>query len=153
MSATFTQKVSHVFHLGRLPAEVRQQMESEGEMLYLAEGIAETAIFRNFRAPGYYSTCKRMGFIGYFALSGRRIVARARCYNKIDVNIAFDDPKFKSLLFKVTPRYLSLTFDPSIQMAKASGQMEIRFHLPDISAAAKILDDKGALMPVEGGLA
>ncbi|HUW62368.1 MAG TPA: hypothetical protein VMZ06_15290 [Candidatus Bathyarchaeia archaeon] len=150
MSATFTQKIARVFHLGRLPARVREQMQSEGGILYLAEGIAETAIFRNFRAPGVYCSQRRMGFIGFFALSERRIVARAGCFHKIDVNTTFDDPTFKKLLFKAGPKYLSVTFDPSIQTPDASGQIEIRLHLPDISKAATILKENGAWITGKG---
>lgn len=150
MPATLTQKIAGVVHLGRLPARVREQMLLEGEMLYEAEGIAETVILKSFRAPGQYCLHRRMGFVGYFALSARRIVAKAGSYHKIDVNMAFDDPAFKSICFKAEPKYLSLTFDPSIQMPDASGEIEIRLHLPDIASAAEVLRDKGAQIADDG---
>jgi hypothetical protein len=127
--ATFTQKVAARLRLGRLPA---------------AEGIWETAIFRHYRAPQVYCRYRRMGFIGYFALSERRLIARAKGYHEIDVNVAYDEPRFQKLTFAVQPRYLSLAFDASLQSPEASGQIEIRLHLPDAATAAQILEQAGA---------
>ncbi len=144
--ATFTQRLAAGLHLGRLPAAQRVQLESEGRLLYLAEGIWETAILRRYRAPGAFSWRQRFGNIGYFVLSEHRLVARAKGGHEIDVNMAYDDPPFQKLTFAIQPKYLSLTFDPSTQNPQASGQIEIRLHLPDVDMAAEILERAGAQM-------
>jgi hypothetical protein len=147
--ATFTQKLAGTFRLGRLPEAQRVQLESEGRLLYLAEGIWETAIFqryRHYRFPQAYCLHRRMGFIGYFALSERRLIAKAKAYNEINVNVAYDDPRFQALMFTVRPKYLALTFDASAQSPEDSGQLEIRLHLADIATAVKILEQAGARM-------
>ena len=149
MPTTFTQKAARVFGLGRMPAERRAQMESEGQMLYLAEGIAETAILRGFKAPGARCAYRRMLLVGFFALSERRLVARAKCFHKIDIDTTFDDPKFRRLEFRATPHYLSLMFDPSSYLPDASGRVEIRLHLPDVRKAAELLEAKGACLAAE----
>jgi hypothetical protein len=141
---TLLQRLTAGLHLGQLPGTVRAQLESEGRILYLAEGIRETAIFRNYRAPGIYSWRRRIGFIGYFALSERRLVARAKQYHQTDVNVAYDDPRFKAMTFTVRPRYLALVFDASAQGPQAAGEIEVRLHLPDIAAARKMLEQVGA---------
>jgi hypothetical protein len=140
------QKLTARLGLGQLPEALRDQLESEGRILYLAEGILETALFRNYRAPSVYSSHRRMAFIGYFALSERRMVARAKGYHQIDVNMAYDDPRFQKITFAVRPKFLSLAFDASTQNAQASGQVEVRLHLPDIAAAARMLEQAGARM-------
>jgi hypothetical protein len=147
--ATFTQRLAGTFGLGRLPGAQRVQLESEGRLLYLAEGIWETAILRDYqhhRFPQAYCLACRMGFIGYFALSERRLVAKAKAYNKIDVNVAYEEPRFKAMTFTIRPKYLALTFDASAQSPEDSGQLEVRLHLPDIALAAKILKRAGARM-------
>lgn len=141
---TLWQKLTAGLHLGQLPGTVRAQLESEGRILYLAEGIRETAIFRRYRGPDAYSWRHGIVFIGYFALSERRLVARAKQYHQINMNVAYDDPRFKAMTFTVRPRYLSLAFDASAQSPQSSGQIEVRLHLPDIAAATKILEQAGA---------
>jgi hypothetical protein len=148
--ATFVQKLAARLRLGQLPEALRAQLESEGRILYLAEGIWETAIFRHYRAPNAYSSHRRIGFIGYFALSEHRLVARAKCYHEIDVNVAYDELRFKKMTFTVRRKYLSLAFDASTQSPQASGQLEVRLHLPDIATAAKILEQAGAQMESNG---
>jgi hypothetical protein len=143
---TFLQKLATGLHLGRLPARVRTQLESEGGILYLAEGIWETAILRHYRAPGAYCRHRRMGFIGYFALSERRLIAKARAYHEINVNVAYEEPRFKAMTFAVRPKYLAVAFDASAQSPEASGQIEIRLHLPEVDLAAQILARAGAHM-------
>jgi len=145
----FTQKIIHFFHLGRLPDQVRTQLTSEGGIAYLAEGIAATAILNNFRVPGVYCSHRKMTFIGFFALSTRRIALRAKCYHKIDINMTFDDPKFQQLRFQVYPNYLSLTFDPAVFIPEASGQIEIRLHISNMSQAVDILKQNNANMSPE----
>ena len=149
---TFIQKVASFFHLGRLPDNVRTQMISEGGILYLAEGIAETAIFTDFRSPGIYCSSRRLTLIGFFALSDHRIVLRANCYHEILINTTYDDTKFKGITFKTSKTdqgFLSLTFDAAGYILAASGQVEIRLHLPDSSMAVKILNQKGVCINSE----
>jgi len=142
--ATFIQKLATRLRLGQLPEAVRTQLESESRLLYLAEGIMETAIFRGYRAPGAYILQRRIVFIGYFALSEHWLVAKAKAYHETNVNVAYDDPRFKAITFTIRPRYLALTFDASAQSPQASGQLEVRLHLPDIMTAARILEQAGA---------
>jgi len=149
MMSSLFQRVVHFFRFGRLPDEVKTQLESEGGMLFLAEGVAMTSILTDFKAPGVRCSYRRMTIIGFLALSEQRIVIRAKCWHKIDVNTAFDDPRFKTIAFNSTEKYLSLRFDPSGFIPDASGQVEIRVHVPNVSRAAKILEGKGACMAPE----
>jgi len=142
--STLTQTVAAGLGLGRLPDAVRAQVESEGRIVYLAQGVLETAIFRHYKAPGVRTGRRRISFIGYFVLSERRMVVKAKCYNEIIVNVAFADDVFKKMTFAVRPGYLSLAFDASAQSAQVSGQVEVRVHLPDVAVAAKVLEQAGA---------
>ena len=151
LMSTFVQRLAAGLRLGRLPGAVRAQLESDGRILYLAEGVLQTAIFRNYRAPGVRSNFRRISFIGYFALSQRRMVVKARCYHQININAAYDDAAFRKMTFAVRPSYLSLVFDASAQSPEASGQVEVRVHLPDLAAAAQILEQRGAQLTRNDG--
>jgi hypothetical protein len=141
---TLIHRLAARLRLGRLPDALRAQLESEGRILYLAEGILETAVFRHYRAPGFDSLYRRISFIGYFVLSERRVVVKAKCYHEINIDAAYDDALFQKMTFAVRPRYLSLAFDASAQSAQASGRVEVRLHLPDVAAAAKTLEQARA---------
>jgi hypothetical protein len=141
---TLVRRLAAGLGLGRLPEAMRAQLESEGRIVYLAEGVLETAIFRHYRAPGVRLWHRRIGFIGYLALSERRMVVKAKCYDEISINAAYDDAAFKKMTFTVRPGYLSLSFDASTQSTQASGQIEVRLHLPDIAVGAQILERAGA---------
>lgn len=120
------------------------RLESDGGVLYLAEGVITTAILTNFKAHQAQSMYRRIVFVGFFALSKRRIVVRAKCYNSVDIDVPYDDPRFKLISFAATPRYLSLSFDASPLLPTASGRIELRLHIPDIPEAAAILEAEGA---------
>jgi hypothetical protein len=77
-------------------------------------------------------------------------VASARFYHSIAIEIAFDDPKFRQIVFDDDPRYLSLKYDAAMQSPKMSGEVEIHVHLPDKAAAVRMLREKGAVMTVAG---
>ncbi len=142
--STLVQRLAAGLRLGRLPEATRAQLEGEGRILYLAEGVLETAIFRHYRARGFRIGHSRKTFIGYFVVSERRMVVKAKCYNEIDVNTAYDEALFQKITFAMRPTYLSLAFDASAQNAQASGQIEVRVHLPDVAVAAGILGQTGA---------
>lgn len=144
------QKWAARLRLGQLPPARRAELESEGRILYLAEGIRETAIFMHFKASNARSRYRRVWFLGYFALSERRLVAKAKCGQEIDINVTYDETRFQKMTFAVTPKYLSLAWDASAQSPQMSGQMEVRLHLPDVATAAKILEQAGARMEPHG---
>ena len=147
--STLFQRVAHFLRFGRLPDEVRDQLESEGGMLFLEEGVVTTSILIDFKAPGVRCSYRRMTIIGFLALSEKRIVIRAKCWHKISINTTFDDPRFKAIVFNPSEKYLSLSFDPSGFIPNASGQVEIRVHVPNVSKAVKILEEKGTCMAPE----
>jgi hypothetical protein len=143
MAETLTQRIAGWFRIGRVPEEVRVQMAQEGGILYKAHGIRQTAIYSGFSAPGQYSAARVQGFIGYVAMSAQRFVVRAGRYNKIDVNITFGDPKFSDIIWMATPKYLSLAFDAANHIPNASGNIEVRLHVPDVEAVVRLLAAKG----------
>jgi len=144
MMTTTVQKLAGFLHLGRIPPLLRSQLEAEGRILYLAEGILETAVFRDFRAPGAYCSHRWIAFVGFLVLSQKRLVVKARFAHQISINIPYEDPRFHKLTFKATPKMLSVAFDASLQGPGISGQLEVRAHLPDVATVAAILQRVGA---------
>ncbi len=152
-------KLARFLHLGRMPVDVKTHLAAEGNILYVEECIFQTVIFNDFRAPGKYcSYGVKWGLPGYFALTECRVMAKARFFNKIDLNLynkvdfslRFDEPTFKEVVFLATPKCLSVTYDPSSQIPGASGRIEVRLHLSDIIMPARILLQKSAVLKTKG---
>ena len=141
---TVIQRIAGLFHLGRIPADIRTRLESEGRILYIAEGIWETAVFKNFKTPGSYCGYRCISFIGFFALSEKRIIAKAKFHHDINVNATYDNPQFQSIAFIADTKMLSLAIDVSAQSPQMSGLMEVRLHLQDVDMAVQILQGVGA---------
>lgn len=144
------QTLSGLFGLGRIPHQIREELEAESPILLVAEGIAEVAVFRNFKSPVAYCRRKRTLFVGYFVLSEERLVVKAGSYNKISVNMRYDDPPFQNIAFTATSRLLSLSCDASVASPQMAGQIEVRLHLPDVGTAADILQAVGAQIEFSG---
>jgi hypothetical protein len=119
---------------------VKSQLQSEG-LLLLEERIRISVIYRNFKAPGKRFLHKHAGAIGSFGLSSRRIVGFA--FSKWIIHATYDDPKFKAITFKAKgSKYLSASFSASEFNPKQSGNVEIRFYLPNVAEAMEIINTK-----------
>jgi|GEM_PF-1574141 len=152
-------KLAQILHLGRMPADVKTHLAAEGDILYVEDSICQTVIFNDFRAPGFYcSSGIKGGLPGYFVLTECRVIAKARffnkidlnMYNKVDFNLRLDEPAFKEVVFRVTPKYLSVKYDPSTQIPGSSGRIEVRLHLSDTITPARILLQKGVVLNTKG---
>jgi len=147
---TTVQKLAGILHLGRIPSLLRSQLEADGRILYLAEGVAETAIFKDFRAPGAYCSYRCIAFVGFLALSQKRLVVKAKFGHQISINMPYEDPRFHKLTFTATPKRLSVAFDASLQGPGISGHLEVRAHLPDVATVTAILQKVGAQVTLIG---
>lgn len=135
--ATWLQRLAGWLRIGSMPDEFRAQLESEG-LLVLAERIRVTVIYRNFKAPGRRYSGKHAGALGSLGLSTRRIVGFA--FSQSVIHVPYDHPKFKAITLKAEHgKYLSASFDASEFNADHSGNVEIRFYLPNVAEAIKIL--------------
>lgn len=128
--------------IGRLPSAVRAQLETDGGILYLAESAGATATFENYQAPGFYCSCRKMGFIGYLALSQKRLAAHAGFWDRINLNVPYTDPRFAAISIQAERKTMALSYDASKMSPEASGRVTIRYHLPDPEEAARLLQSR-----------
>ena len=139
---TWKKKLTRMFRPCRMPKNAVSLLESEGLVL-LEEKICIRVIFRNFKAPyRRYSYRSTLAF-GSFGLSSQRIVAFS--FYRMIIHTAYDEPKFKAITFNYKKdKYLSVSFDASEFNPKQSGQIEMRFYLPNVKGAIHILKTYGA---------
>lgn len=102
-----------------------------------------TAILHAFKAPGIRCGYRRMSFVGFVAMSNRKLVASASFFHKAQVNVAFEDPKFKAITFRLAGNHLSMSFDAAGLIPDASGEVTLRFAISDLRVAAQLLAERG----------
>ena len=114
-----------LFGLGKIPVALRATLDSEG-VLALDEGIKGSLTYLDFRAPGKYSSWRRIWFTAAIVITEVRLVALQN--TNLAINVPFTDERIRSLRFSVegTGRLL-IAFDASLFHADWSGAMEYRF--------------------------
>lgn len=145
MKTTVTQRIAQVLGLGRVPAALRWQLESEAPLLYVAEGIAETVTLKDFKAPGVRCGFRKMGFVGFVVVTEKRLVAKTRSYHHVDLDLTFADPRFGQITLAGEDGAFLMRFDASIRGAGYSGQVEVRLHLPNQEQLFAALGKAGVL--------
>ena len=152
MKPTLTQRIAQVFGLGRVPPALRRQLEREAPLLYVAEGIAETVTLKDFRAPGVRCGWRKMGFVGFVIVTEKRLVAKARSYHHVDLDLTFADPRFQQITLAREDDVFSMRFDASLKGSGYSGQVEVCLHLPHQDQLVAALGKVGVRQDVIKGV-
>lgn len=120
---------------GKLPADALPILEAEG-IHFLEEGLWGTITYRNYRAPGRYSSWRKRAFVGALALTSKRVLA---CWGRERLlNITFDQPLLAAVNFSLEkPDCLLAAYDAARFHGDRSGQVELRFSTPQ---AGRIMD-------------
>ena len=114
-----------LFKAGRIPKDAVSQIRIEGVVLS-DEGIGGSITFRNFRAPGQYSSWRRSWFSGSLVLTRKHFLAFR--YSKPIIGVAWDDDRIKKLNCSLENKNtLCIQFDAATFHEDWSGEMEIRF--------------------------
>jgi hypothetical protein len=114
-----------LFKAGAIPKDARSQIHKEGVVLS-DEGIAGSVTFRNFRAPGRYSSWRRNWFSGSIVLTRKHFLAFS--WSKPIIGVAWDDQRIKALNCSLEKKQiLYIAFDASTFNEDWSGDVEIRF--------------------------
>ncbi len=134
------QYFSRIFSPGKIPEETKAQLGEEG-LLLLEENIRTTVVFRNFKAKGRRYSYRQSLTLGAFALSQLRVVGLS--FAKTIINVPYNYPEFPSIKFEVKKnKYLCSSFDVSKFNPGQTGEVELRFRLPDPSKAMEIISSK-----------
>jgi hypothetical protein len=120
---------------GRLPDELRAGLAEYEGYLVLAEGLRGSILYRNYRAPGQYSSFKIEAVRGAVAVTPRRLVVSINGHKHVDV--PHDHPLRGAVDASVDDKgRLAIGYDPSKFDPRRTGEVTIRFHT---EAADRIL--------------
>ncbi len=85
-----------------------------------------------------------MSFIGFFAASQSRFVASASCFNKVWLDLAYDDPRLGRITFSADGRRLSMSFNADGLIPRATGDVTLRLRVPNALEIARMLESQRA---------
>jgi hypothetical protein len=100
------------FGVGKVPADTAADLEREGVLL-LDEGFPGSATFRNFRAPGQYSSGRRVWYTAAIALTKERVLGLR--YSKPVIDVPWADERLRRVTFSLDGDEVRLAaFDASL---------------------------------------
>jgi uncharacterized protein DUF1707 len=118
-----------------LPEPLRAVLRAEG-VLVLAERLRGSITYRDYRAPGEYSSWAKEPVSGTVALTGRRLQVWTGDAKRVDV--PFDHPMRAAVSLSVeNSNRLRIALTPH-EDANWTGRMELRFTTPHATAIAEL---------------
>jgi len=135
MAKTFLYRL---FGVGKIPKLLGDTLRIEG-IVVSDEGISGSVTYRDFRAPGRYSSWRKQAFVGSVVVTNVRLVALM--YSNFAVNVPFTDERIRKLQISADGDRLLIGFDASLFHNNWSGTIEYRFRTPLAPAFLKSLSD------------
>jgi hypothetical protein len=127
-----TSLLYRLFGIGKLPAKMRDVLESEHVEL-MDEGVRGSAVLRGFKAPGRYSSYRKSWFSGSLVITRLRFAAFA--YSKPLVNVPLDDEHLAKLELALDGgEVLIVAFEAGDFHTDRSGWIQCSFATPMATA-------------------
>lgn len=123
---------------GRLPDDLRAGIAAE-QPLALEEELTGSVTYRNYRAPGRYSSWRKQAVAGAIAVTPGRLLVWAGRFKHI--NVPHRHPLRASI--KITaeaPDRLCFGYDAAAGGSERSGQVEVRLRTARAEELAVLLD-------------
>jgi hypothetical protein len=127
-----------LFGVGRIPKLVGDRLRMEGIMV-ADEGISGSVTYRDFRAPGRYSSWRKQAFIGSVVVTNIRLVALMS--SRFAVDVPFTDQRIRQLQISRERDRLVIAFDASLFHDDWSGLIEYRFRTAQAADIIKWIHD------------
>jgi hypothetical protein len=122
-----------LFGVGRIPKLIGDRLRMEG-IVISDEGIPGSVTYRDFRAPGRYSSWRKQAFIGSIVVTNIRLVALM--HGRFAIDVPFTDQRIRGLQMSRERDSLLITLDASLFHDDWSGTLEYRYRT---SQAAEVL--------------
>jgi hypothetical protein len=120
--------VRRLFGIGKLPAEVRAEVEAEG-LIYSADYVAVTRRFSG-AIPGLRSAHSVASYVGSVALTSQRILATMSSLPKLagpTVDVRWDAPQSGPAAAEISSTGLQVDIDVSKVDESFTGQLSLHY--------------------------
>jgi hypothetical protein len=127
-----------LFGVGRIPKLVGDRLRIEG-VVVADEGIPGSVTYRDFRAPGRYSSYRKQAFVGSVVVTNIRLVALMS--SRFAVDVPFNDERIRGLQITRDRDRLVIAFDASLFHDDWSGTIEYRYQTSKAAEVIKWVQD------------
>jgi hypothetical protein len=120
--------VRKLFGIGKLPADLRVQVEAEG-LIYLAEYVAVTRRFSGV-IPGLRASHSVGSYVGSLAFTAQRALATLSVVPKLAgraIDVRWDEAQAGAAVAEISSTGLQLELDVANVDAKFSGQLSLHY--------------------------
>ena len=127
-----------LFGVGRIPKLLADRLRMEGVVIS-DEGISGSVTYRDFRAPGRYSSWRKQAFIGSIVVTNIRLVGLM--LGRFAVDVPFNDERIRRLQISRERDRLLIAFDASLFHDDWSGTIEYRYQTSEAADIMKWIQD------------
>ena len=127
-----------LFGVGRIPKLLADRLRIEGVVI-ADEGIPGSVTYRDFRAPGRYSSWRKQAFIGSIVVTNIRLVGLM--LGRFAVDVPFTDERIRRLQISRERDRLLIAFDASLFHDDWSGTIEYRYQTSEAAEIIKWVQD------------
>jgi hypothetical protein len=120
--------VRRLFGIGKLPAEVRAEVEAEG-LIYFADYVAVTRRFSG-AIPGLRSARSVASYVGSVALTSQRVLATLSSLPKLagpTVDVSWDAPQSGAATAEIGSTGMQVDIDVSSVDESFTGQLSLHY--------------------------
>lgn len=126
---------------GRLPDDLRAALAAEGPLV-LEEELSGSITYRNYRAPGQYSSLRKQATSGAIAVTPQRLVVWAGRGKNIDVPL--DHPLRAAINVTLDkPDRICFAYDAARFSPDRSGTVEVRLRTVQAPQVTDLLTPRG----------
>jgi hypothetical protein len=122
--------VRRLFGIGKLPAEVRAEVEAEG-LIYFADYVAVTRRF-NGAIPGLRSAHSVASYVGSVALTSQRVLATLSSLPKLagpTVDVRWDAPQSGAATAEISSAGLQVDIDVNRVDGSFTGHLSLHYKI------------------------
>ena len=130
--------LNRLFGVGKIPKLLADRLHMEG-IVVADEGIPGSVTYRDFRAPGRYSSYRKQAFVGSVVITNIRLVTLM--FSKFAVDVPFNDERVRGLQITRERDRLVIAFDASLFHDDWSGTIEYRYQTSKATEIIKWIQD------------
>jgi len=127
-----------LFGVGRIPKLLGDRLRMEG-IVVADEGIPGSVTYRDFRAPGRYSSWRKQAFIGSVVVTNIRLVGLRS--SRFAIVVPFSDERIRQLRISRERDHLVIALDASLFHDDWSGTIEYRYRTSEAAVIIKWIQD------------
>ena len=126
---------------GQMPDTLKAALVADGLVL-LEQALAGSVTYRHYRAPGQYSSYRKVAITGAIGISTRRLIVWGARIKQIDMPVSLIAGSGMTIA-ETQPGRVSFSYDAGRFSPDRSGSVEVRLHTAQAGRIVALLNGTG----------